>query len=538
MHEHVTCPKCSHAFPLGKSGAEATDGEHPSHDATLPIDVGVEAPSLRGSGRGAGSPLTALVRFAVVSIAFAAMAATGVWLIVRASRPAESNSTQSNTAQLNTAQRNTQTNTTGPATTSRVATAAARTVDSDKRLSRIVPRVTGSIVKIESIGAEQTLGSGFVVDSQGLIATSFHVTSAATRGRVRFKSGAVYEIAGYAAVDPANDLALLRLRDAPDTLAPLPLRTDDDPAAMSQVVAIGHPQGVEFSPFDGRVSKILDTESLPEQSRQFLRRHMDSPRNHRWIQHTAGTSAGNSGGPLVNMQGEVVGVNTWVNTDTNYSYALHARYLADLLAEASSDTIPLEQYASGAARSEAAVERLARGQLEQLFQSARAMRWRPESESQYVVLERLASTMTIASRADQYSAGQIDAELREQLILEADQIEQRLRKEQWNDVGQFTIINDFAAQRVGRAMTGLFCFGTVVDVYKGDADAKGMLVRLAGGEETLFISLTGSLVTPEPGAHCLILGISTGRTVRFGGNPLKLDSAAEVVSRTILPLAP
>jgi hypothetical protein len=152
------------------------------------------------------------------------------------------------------------------------------------------------------------------------------------------------------------------------------------------------------------------------------------------------------------------------------------------------------------------------------------------------VLSRLAAVMTIASRADEYAAGQIDAQLREQLILEADQIQQQLRGQRWSDVGQMTIINEFASQRVGRPMTGLFCFGTVEDVFRGDADTKGMLVRLAGGEETLFISLTGSLVVPERGAHCLILGISTGRSVRYGDNPLKLESAAEVVSRTIVTL--
>jgi S1-C subfamily serine protease len=537
MTEHVTCPKCRHAFPLPQGDGLAVHGqesvckpaetaENTPHEANSPFDVGLSGESARKPLHRPKSPLAKLVRLAAVVAAFAALAATGAVLVmVQAQRrPAETRASAP-----------------APRSNSAQATGAARSGESSTAdnppLSQVIRNVSASVVKIESVGAsQQALGCGFVVDRSGLIATNFHVTSSAVRGRVRFQSGAVYDIAGYAAVDPENDLAILRLRDAPATLVPLPLRAQGSPEAMTPVVAIGHPQGMEFSPFDGRVSKVVDTADLPEDSRQFLRRHMNSLRNHRWIQHTAGTSEGNSGGPLVNLRGEVVGINTWVSTDTNYSYALHVRYLAELLSAVSDETIPLERFASGAARSEAELEQLAPGRLAALFDQAGKMRWRPEDESDYEVLSRLAAVMTIASRADEYAAGQIDAQLREQLILEADQIQQQLRGQRWSDVGQMTIINEFASQRVGRPMTGLFCFGTVEDVFRGDADTKGMLVRLAGGEETLFISLTGSLVVPERGAHCLILGISTGRSVRYGDNPLKLESAAEVVSRTIVTL--
>lgn len=537
MTEHVTCPKCRHAFPLTQGDGASAPGQASSRKpeeaaensplpADSPFEVGLSGESARKPLHRPGSPLAKMVRVIAVVGAFAALAITGAVLVmVQARRPPAESAADALALQKNSAK----------------ATGASRagplSAAGGTRLSQVIRNVSASVVKIESVGAsQQALGCGFVVDPSGLIATNYHVTSAAVRGRVRFKSGAVYDIAGYAAVDPENDLAVLRLRDAPGTLVPLPLRSQGTPAAMTPVVAIGHPQGVEFSPFDGRVSKVVDTADLPDASRHFLHRHMNSLRNHRWIQHTAGTSEGNSGGPLVNLRGEVVGINTWVSTDTHYSYALHVRYLADLLAEVSDDTIPLERFASGAARSEAELEQLAPGRLAALFDQARKMRWRPHDDSDYEVLGRLAAVMTIASRADQYAADQIDAQLREQLILESDQIQQQLRAERWSDVGQLTIVNDFASQRVGRPMTGLFCFGTVEDVFRGDADTKGMLVRLAGGEETLFISLTGSLMVPERGAHCLILGISTGRFVHYGDNPLKPKSAAEVVSRTIVTL--
>jgi hypothetical protein len=247
-------------------------------------------------------------------------------------------------------------------------------------------------------------------------------------------------------------------------------------------------------------------------------------------------SEGNSGGPLVDLQGQVLGVNTWVNAESGYSYALHAGYLQALLDSVAGEAVPLERHASAAARSSANVQRLVRGRLLQLFEQAERQQWRPLDESQYEELQQLAAAITLLSAADRFGAEWIEPALREELIAEADQVEQRLRKTSFGDAGQFTIINDFAAQQLGRPMTGLFFFGTVERVVEGEGDAKAMFVKLAGGDEQIFISLTGTLILPETGAHCLILGIGTGRAVRYGDNPLKPHSAAEVVSRTILPL--
>lgn len=404
-------------------------------------------------------------------------------------------------------------------------------------MAELLGRIEPAVVSIETSGSgELVVGAGFVVSKSGLIATNYHVTAGVTRGRVRFKSGAVYDIAGYAAVEPENDLALLALVDAPANLEPLPLRIDEDLRPLSPVLALGHPQGVTYSPFDGKLSRIVRTSDLSGDARQFLLRHMRSPRDHDWIQHTAVTSEGNSGGPLFNAQGEVIGINTWVDAQSKYSYALHARYLKQLLDSATGPIEPLERHASGTARASANLERLARGNLEKLFDEAHAIQWRPNSEAQYEQLQRLAAAMTLLAASDRFGEEWIEPEAREALITEADQIEQQLRKQAWNDLAQFTIINDFAAGQLDRPMTGLFFFGTVQRVVTGPQDAKAMFVTLAGGDETLFISLSGMLIVPEPGTHCLILGIATGRGIRYGDNPLEPQRAAEVVSRTILPL--
>jgi hypothetical protein len=52
----------------------------------------------------------------------------------------------------------------------------------------------------------------------------------------------------------------------------------------------------------------------------------------------------------------------------------------------------------------------------------------------------------------------------------------------------------------------------------------------------LFLPLDGNLFSASAGTHCLVLGVSTGRTVRYGENPLRLITAPIIASRTILPL--
>jgi hypothetical protein len=73
---------------------------------------------------------------------------------------------------------------------------------------------------------------------------------------------------------------------------------------------------VEFSPFDGKISRLIHTSQLSAATQKFVRELTGSQRDHRWNQHTANLSDGNSGGPLVAENGEVLGINTWVDRQT------------------------------------------------------------------------------------------------------------------------------------------------------------------------------------------------------------------------------
>ena len=141
---------------------------------------------------------------------------------------------------------------------------------------------------------QQGVGSGFVISSDGYILTNNHVVHDANQIRIKLSDGKEYE-AKVVGRDPKTDLALLKAEGASD-LQPLPLGDSDSLRVGSWVVAIGSPFGLEQTVTAGIVSA--------------KGRVIGSGPYDNFIQTDASINPGNSGGPLLNTQGEVVGINT------------------------------------------------------------------------------------------------------------------------------------------------------------------------------------------------------------------------------------
>ncbi len=143
------------------------------------------------------------------------------------------------------------------------------------------------------------IGSGVVVTESGLILTSYHVVADAKRVEVQFHDGQVSEASVLQAI-PEKDLAVVKPKSIPDDLPPATLGSSRNLAPGAEVVAVGFPFGIGPSVSAGVVSGL---------GRQFV-----SPDNRQsldnLIQFDAAANPGNSGGPLVNMDGEVVGIVT------------------------------------------------------------------------------------------------------------------------------------------------------------------------------------------------------------------------------------
>ncbi|EMA55079.1 MULTISPECIES: S1C family serine protease [Halococcus] len=168
--------------------------------------------------------------------------------------------------------------------------------DTPSPYTRVYRQTVGSVVLVSVTGGigGGGQGSGFVFRN-GYVVTNAHVVSNASTVEVRFSEGE-WRSASVVGTDPSSDLAVLDVRTPPDHATPLPL-VEDQPAIGTEVVAIGNPYGLEGSVTSGLVSGV--NRSIPAPNGYTI------PDG---IQTGAPVNPGNSGGPLVNLDGEVVGV--------------------------------------------------------------------------------------------------------------------------------------------------------------------------------------------------------------------------------------
>jgi S1-C subfamily serine protease len=150
---------------------------------------------------------------------------------------------------------------------------------------------------------QQALGSGFVIDKTGHIVTNYHVIEGAEEIEVSFSNQDTLT-AKLVGSDPSTDIAVLRVEASSRGLTPLDFGDSDDVRVGDPVVAIGNPFGLDRSATSGIVSSVQErTITAPN----------GYPIDH-VIQTDAAINRGNSGGPLLNDKGEVIGVNSQIST--------------------------------------------------------------------------------------------------------------------------------------------------------------------------------------------------------------------------------
>jgi S1-C subfamily serine protease len=168
-----------------------------------------------------------------------------------------------------------------------------------------------SVVRVNQVGledshdTEKAVGTGVVIEESGIILTNIHVVAGADRITVTFADGTTSD-AHVISVQPEDDLAVLKAHQIPDDLKPATLRSTKGLKLGDEVIAVGHPFGIGPSVSSGIVSG--------------LRREYTSPKGKRimsnLIQFDAAANPGNSGGPLVTANGEVVGIVTAILNPT------------------------------------------------------------------------------------------------------------------------------------------------------------------------------------------------------------------------------
>lgn len=178
-------------------------------------------------------------------------------------------------------------------------------------LSDLFDKSDDGVVKVSIRRSDDTLtgrslGSGFVYDVNGHIITNNHVVEDAKKITVTFLDGTSYN-AKVIGTDPFTDLAVIKVNVNSTLLHPLPIGNSATLRVGDQVAAIGNPFGLSGSMTSGIVSQLGRLLSTPGTS------SFSIPDV---IQTDAAVNPGNSGGPLLNMKGQVIGINTAIQSGT------------------------------------------------------------------------------------------------------------------------------------------------------------------------------------------------------------------------------
>lgn len=172
--------------------------------------------------------------------------------------------------------------------------------------SRAAEAIRPSVVRVMGFGLDKngkeeqrSVGTGVVIVDKGIILTNLHVVQGSPIIRIEFADG-LESTATVTGVQAENDLAVLQAHKIPDDLSAATMRSTADLVPGDQVVAVGYPFGIGPSISAGVISGLKRSFRSPEGQQEMKN----------LIQFDAAANPGNSGGPLVTMDGQVVGIVT------------------------------------------------------------------------------------------------------------------------------------------------------------------------------------------------------------------------------------
>jgi hypothetical protein len=183
---------------------------------------------------------------------------------------------------------------------------AAQSAPPRKDIPAIAKAANGAIVTIITANNDKPIaqGTGFLVSGDGVIVTNYHVIETGNVAIVKFPDGTAFPVDGVLAVDKVRDLASIKIHGK--IFRTLALGDSDNIQVGEEVVAIGNPLSLESTVSNGIISGVRTSKELGK-----------------FLQTTAPISPGSSGGPLFNMRGEVVGINTmYLEGGENLNFAI------------------------------------------------------------------------------------------------------------------------------------------------------------------------------------------------------------------------
>ena len=203
---------------------------------------------------------------------------------------------------------------------------------------KLIDQVQPAIVKVTHQSRDgHTLGtgSGFLISKDGLIATNQHVIGTARPIRVALFDGTEFDVTEVHAWDRRLDLAILRIEKGDREFPFLPIAGPESIEQGQPILGFGNPQGLEFSVVSGLISAIREL----DEELQLEGELPDFP----MIQVAMPIEMGNSGGPIINLDGEVLGIVTIKHVATpNLGFAVPSEHLGSLLEKP--NTVPMHRW--------------------------------------------------------------------------------------------------------------------------------------------------------------------------------------------------
>ena len=194
-------------------------------------------------------------------------------------------------------------------------------------LPDLVEQTDPSIVRINVKSPRgESLGSGFVVSDTGTVVTNYHVIEGGQTVTAQFEDGRECGVLGFKLCDDKRDIAIIQLDPKGAPFIPIRL-AKSLPRKGVEVAAFGAPLGLSFTATKGTISNIRAGKELGMAAAQYIQ--TDTP-----------ISPGNSGGPLVSMEGEVIGMNTFqMAQGQNLNFAVSVDDIREVLAASEKESI-------------------------------------------------------------------------------------------------------------------------------------------------------------------------------------------------------
>ena len=198
-----------------------------------------------------------------------------------------------------------------------------------EKIRPAVVRVKSYVTNKKGEQIEHGVGTGVVIVDKGVILTNLHVVQSAQTIKLVFADGSE-SAASITGAQPENDLAVLQAHTIPDDLIAATLRSTTDLVPGDQVVAVGFPFGIGPSTSAGVISVLGRSFRSPEGEQEMGN----------LIQFDAAANPGNSGGPLVTMDGEVVGIVTGILNPTSHRTFLGIGFAVPIESAAAAAGLP------------------------------------------------------------------------------------------------------------------------------------------------------------------------------------------------------